>query len=290
MAAVLAQPMRRVARGDAEYPALLAELDGAPSALYAIGAPPAGPCFSIVGTRRATPEGKNIARRFARELARAGFAIVSGLAFGVDAAAHEGALEAESGATVAVLACGLDGVYPREHARLAERMLARGGALISEYEPGTPPYARNFLDRNRIVSGLSRGVLIVEAPAKSGALVTARHAAEQGRDVFVVPGPAAHQNYEGSHALIRQGAELVTKPEEILASYGMGAAEKTARAAEALPLEEKQVFAALAAAGAAANVDKIASLAKLTPRAVNRALAFLVAKDIVKETGGGYTI
>ena len=170
------------------------------------------------------------------------------------------------------------------------QILARGGTLISEYDPGVPPYASNFLDRNRIVSGLSEGVLVVEAPAKSGALVTARHAAEQNRPVFVLPGPATHANYEESHWLIRQGAELVTKPQDILSSYGITAEESAAQNAAALPREEREVLKALAGAGAAADVDKIAALAKLEPRDVNRALAFLVAKNIVRETESGYTI
>jgi DNA processing protein len=291
--------VRLILADSPNFPPLLREITDPPFGIYARGdlapittamARDARAC-AVVGTRRATPEGKNTAQRFARELARAGFVIVSGLAFGIDAAAHEGALaDGGAGATVAVLAGGLHDVYPRENGRLAEQILAQGGALVSEYPLGCPPYANRFLERNRLISGLARGTLIVEAPAGSGSLATARFATEEGRDVFVVPGPITHPNYEGSHALIRQGAELVTRPEEILEAYGVRIEEKVARAAEMLPREERQILEALATFGASADVDKISVLAKLEPRIVNRALAFLVAKNIVKEVGGGYTI
>ena len=202
--------------------------------------------IAIVGTRRATPDGKSTARRFAAELARAGIVIVSGLAFGVDAAAHEGCLDAE-GKTVAVLACGLANIYPRNNEPLAKKILAQGGAIISEYPPDMPAYPSRFLERNRIVSGLSKGTLVIEAPERSGSLATARFALEQNRDVFVVPGPIAHPNFKGSHALIRQGAELVTTPEDILESYGI-AREKSIGAEFAGTPEEKAILEFLAAA------------------------------------------
>ena len=252
------------------------------------------PTIAIVGTRRASADGKKTARSFARALAAAGCTIASGLAFGIDAAAHEGALDAGGGnargATVAVLAGGLDAIYPHSHRALAERILASGGTLISEYPPGEPPLSYRFIERNRIMSGISRGVLIVEAPESSGALATARYAVEQNRDVFVVPGAISATNFKGSHALIRQGAELVTSPDDILDAYGIDKKENAIARAEASSPEEIVILKALAAIGAPADVDKLIVLTRLEPRTVNQALSFLLIRGIVKETEGGYTI
>ncbi len=276
---------------DPEYPSLLGEITDHPFGLYIRGMMPPGGAtpFAIVGTRRLTPEGRNTARRFGKELAAAGFPIVSGLAFGADAAAHEGCLDAK-GTTVAVLAGGLNDIYPRENARLAENILANGGAIISEYPLGAPPYPDRFLERNRIISGLSRGTLIVEAPFGSGSLATARYAMEENRDVFVIPGPITNPNFAGSHQLIRQGAELVTAPEEILASYGVTREEKIATQETLATDEEMQVIKALRDLGSTADVDKISSITKLEPRIVNRSLSFLLVRGVVKEREGGYTI
>jgi DNA processing protein len=256
------------------------------------------PTIAIVGTRRASADGKKTARSFARTLAAAGCTIASGLAFGIDAAAHEGALDARAGsgggsargATVAVLAGGLDAIYPHSHRGLAERILASGGTLISEYPPGVAPLAYRFIERNRIMSGISRGVLIVEAPESSGALATARYAVEQNREVFVVPGAVSAANFKGSHALIRQGAELVTSPDDILEAYDIDKKESVATHAGASSPEEIVILKALAEIGAAADVDKLIALTKLEPRTVNQTLSFLLIRGIVKETEGGYTI
>lgn len=274
---------------DAGYPPLLAEIADRPKEIYILGELPARDSLAIVGTRRATSEGKNIARRFARELTQSGFAIVSGLAFGIDAAAHEGCLDA-GGPTVAVLAGGLSDIYPHEHARLAEKILTNGGAIVSEYPPGMPPLPHRFLERNRIISGLSRGVLIVEAPTGSGSLVTARLALEQNRDIFVVPGPITHRNFHGSHSLIRQGAELVTTPHEILEAYGLSREEKISIAARGATKEEMLILKALAESGAPMDVDKIIAMTKLEPQIINQRLALLAMKDLVREGGEGYTI
>jgi len=176
--------------GDPGYPPLLRETSPAPLALYVRGAIPrnAAQAVAIVGTRRATPEGNRLAQQFGRELADAGCAIVSGLALGIDAAAHEGALETDGTACIAVLANGLDRVYPEANRRLAEKIIAAGGAIVSEYPPGEHPLKYRFLERNRIISGIANGTLIIEAPEASGSLATAGFALEQNRDVFVVPG------------------------------------------------------------------------------------------------------
>lgn len=284
--------IRLILRDSPEFPRLLREITNPPFGIYIKGSLPRrahGP-MAIVGTRRATPEGKEIARCFARELATAEVPIVSGLAFGIDAAAHEGSLGTERGVTIAVLAGGLADVYPREHRPLAEKILARGGALISEYPPGSPPYASRFLERNRLISGLSRGTLIVEAPIGSGSLVTARRAMDDNRDVFVVPGSIIHSHFKGSHALIRQGAELVSEPADILEAYGITCGELSAAQEKSATPEEMLILKALRSMHGVAEVDKIIALTKLEPQIVNRSLSFLLLKGMIGEKGSGYTI
>lgn len=265
---------------------------GALSDMLTSASPPSDtdpPTIAIVGTRRASADGKKTARSFARALAAAGCTIVSGLAFGIDAAAHEGVLDA-GGATVAVLAGGLDAVYPHSHRGLAERILEHGGALISEYPPGADPLAYRFIERNRIISGIAHGTLIVEAPESSGALATARYASEQDRDVFVVPGNVNAANFKGSHALIRQGAELVTSPDDILNAYDINKKEVLVSRADASSPEEILILKALAEISVAADVDKLIAVTKLEPRVVNRVLSFLLVRGSIKESEGGYTI
>lgn len=203
---------------DETYPTLLKNIHNPPRTLYVRGSIRAlslsQPYITIVGTRKATYDGKTITKEIACDLAQKGFVIVSGLALGIDGAAHEGALLAK-GTTIAVLGNGIDTIYPRCHERLAERILESGGAIISEYPPGTPAYPNQFLERNRIVSGFSIATIVVEAPARSGSIATAHLALEQGRDVFVIPGPTTHANYRGSHTLIRNGARLAANAEDI---------------------------------------------------------------------------
>lgn len=283
--------IRLVMQNEPEYPSLLKEIPQPPFGIYVLGnlQPEEKIIFAIVGTRKATSEGRELAKKFAAELAGHGFAIASGLALGIDAAAHEGCLEAK-GHTVAVLGNGLDQLYPRTNERLAKKILDSGGAIISEYPPGAPPFPGRFLERNRIVSGLSRGVLVIEAPRESGARVTARHALDQNRDVFVIPGPISHPSYIGSNQLIRQGAELVTKPEEILESFGIETVSEKGAAASFETPEEKLIFETLAKLSLPANVDKIIEMTKLESSGVNRALTMLTIKNLIKETEGGYTI
>ncbi|WP_371261971.1 DNA-processing protein DprA [Pseudomonas sp. ML96] len=202
---------------DADYPALLAELSDAPPLLFVAGARGAleRPQLAMVGSRRASRPGLDTAASFARSLAGGGFVITSGLALGIDGAAHQGALDA-GGATVAVLGTGLQRIYPQRHAGLAERIVANGGALVSEMPLDCPPQASNFPRRNRIISGLSLGVLVVEASPSSGSLITARLAAEQGREVYAIPGSIHHPGARGCHQLIREGATLVESVDDIL--------------------------------------------------------------------------
>lgn len=200
-----------------EYPALLAELSDAPPLLFVAGDSSLleRPQLAMVGSRRATRPGLDTASAFARSLAGGGFVITSGLALGIDGAAHEGAL-AVGGKTVAVLGTGLLRVYPQRHIGLAERIVTEGGALVSEFPLDCPPQASNFPRRNRIISGLSLGVLVVEASPSSGSLITARLAAEQGREVYAIPGSIHHPGARGCHQLIRDGATLVESVEHIL--------------------------------------------------------------------------
>jgi DNA processing protein len=171
--------------------------------------------LAIVGSRNPTPQGQRHALDFAQALGQAGACIVSGLALGVDGAAHEGALKAGA-RTLAVVGTGLDRVYPRSHADLAQRICAAGGAIVSEYPLGTPPLPHNFPRRNRIISGLSQAVLVVQAALQSGSLITAKQALEQGRDVMAIPGSIHETQSKGCHALIRQGAKLVECANDVL--------------------------------------------------------------------------
>jgi DNA processing protein len=204
---------------DPDYPALLLEIDNPPPIIYWVGQLEylSQPQLAIVGSRNPTPTGLANAREFARFLAAAGWCVCSGLASGVDGAAHRGALE--SGATLAVMGTGPDRIYPARHRDLAHE-IAGGGLLITEFPPGTPPKADHFPRRNRLISGLSQGVLVVEATTQSGSLITARLAGEQGREVFAIPGSIHNPQARGCHALIRQGAKLVESGGDILEELG----------------------------------------------------------------------
>jgi DNA processing protein len=206
-----------VVLGDPDYPARLKEIHDPPPRLYINGQLPSEPMIAIVGSRRATPYGRRAAHRLARDLSDAGVVVVSGLARGVDAAAHRGALEGPT-PTVAVMATGLDRIYPPEHAELAEA-IAASGAVITEAENGTLPLPGRFPVRNRIISGLSLGVVVVEAAQRSGALITARMAAEQGREVFCVPGSIENPLAVGGHQLLKDGATLVQTVEDVLDEF-----------------------------------------------------------------------
>jgi DNA processing protein len=214
--------------GDADYPAALLEIPDPPLMLYALGqigalrALEIGHCVAMVGSRNPTPQGQINAREFARSLAASGLTIVSGLALGVDGAAHEGALlgalpEIKDGTllTIAVVGTGLDRVYPRQHRDLAHQ-IAKRGVILSEYPLGTPPLAPNFPRRNRLISGLSQATLVVEAALQSGSLITAKQALEQGRDVMAIPGSIHSAQSKGCHLLIKQGAKLVESSQDVL--------------------------------------------------------------------------
>ena len=208
-------------KDDPRYPPQLAAVPGMPAALFVEGDPTvlSRPQVAIVGSRAATAAGRETAFDFAVRLAAAGFAITSGLASGIDGQAHRGALAAR-GVTIAVCGTGLDRVYPATHRELASR-IAACGALVSEFPTGTPPQAHNFPRRNRLMSGLARGVLVVEAASRSGSLITARLAGEQGREVMAVPGSIHNPLARGCHRLIRDGAALIESIDDVLAALGI---------------------------------------------------------------------
>jgi len=242
------QGWRWLALGDADYPSLLAQIPDAPGVLAVRGSVEAlnAPGLAIVGARNASADGLDNSRRFARDLAGSGFVIVSGLALGVDAAAHRGAISA--GRTVAVLGSGPDRIYPPRNAVLAGQIVEADGALVTEFAPGAPPLPAQFPLRNRVISGLSLGTIVVEAAIKSGSLITARTALTQGREVFAIPGSIHNPQARGCHRLIRQGAKLVESVDDVLEELGpqigpalraaQGGGALSARAADTTELEQ----------------------------------------------------
>lgn len=211
------EEIKKIQINDKDYPLLLRKIQQPPSALYIKGKVPKGPCFAIVGTRRCSAYGKQAALEIASDLTQAGFVIVSGMAKGIDTYSHKACLEA-GGKTIAVLGTGIDekSIYPQENLKLAREIVKNNGCLVSEYKPGMPGYRANFPRRNRIISGLCLGVLVIEAKQKSGALITAGWAKQQKRKVFAVPGSIYSLNSKGPHILIKKGAVLVENANDIL--------------------------------------------------------------------------
>jgi DNA processing protein len=276
-----------VALDDDDYPRALLEIGDPLPMFYCRGRRDllSHPALAIVGSRNATPQGCLDAEAFAAALAATGLTIVSGLALGIDAAAHRGAL-AQPGSSVAVVGTGLDRVYPAKNRDLAHA-LAERGTLISEFAPGTPPLRANFPRRNRLISGLARGVLVVEATLSSGSLITARLAGEQGREVFALPGSIHSPFSKGCHRLIRDGAKLVETAQDILDELAIPA---TAPAASARPAIEADgpVAAVLAALGhAPADVDSLATRSRLDPAIVAATLTLLELDGRAAPVPGG---
>ena len=278
------------------YPPLLAQTVGAPLILYVDGDPAvlSEPQLAIVGSRNPTVAGSETAHAFAEFLSTAGLTIASGLAEGIDAAAHRGAL-AGGGRTVAVCGTGLDLVFPREHAALA-REIAVHGALVSEFPIGTPGRRANFPQRNRIISGLALGTLVVEAARRSGSLITARYAGEQGREVFAIPGSIHNPLARGCHALIRQGAKLVESAEDVLAELPAlaGALREirgpatTARAKIAADELDKDYKILLDALGfEPASLDRLVERTEFAAESVASMLLILELKGLVTACAGG---
>ncbi|HEY0634159.1 MAG TPA: DNA-processing protein DprA [Gammaproteobacteria bacterium] len=286
---------------DAAYPALLQELHDAPPLLFVQGSVEAlaSPQLAIVGSRNPTTVGSETARDFARHLAGMGLTITSGLALGIDAASHRGALDAK-GQTIAVMGTGVDRVYPAAHRDLAHAIVAGGGALVSEYPPGTPPLPGNFPRRNRIISGLSLGTLVVEAARQSGSLITARLAGEQGREVFAIPGSIHNPLARGCHQLIRDGARLVETAQDVLAelaprlhgliveALGKGDGVGTAgEDEEHLDEEYRQLLLHLG--DEATPVDRLVERSGLTAEVVSSMLLILELRGLITPVPGGYS-
>jgi DNA processing protein len=286
----LADPAHElIAWDDPDYPQTLFDLQDAPPAFFFVGRRDLlnAPAIAIVGSRNATPAGVENARAFAHALSDAGLTIVSGLALGIDGAAHEGGLEG-AGSTVAVCATGLDRVYPARHRALAHR-IASGGALLSEYPPGTPPVKENFPRRNRLISGLSKGVLVVEATLSSGSLITATLAGEQSRDVFAIPGSIHSPFSKGCHKLIREGAKLVETAEDVLTELQIEAAGptvRTSRAPLAIPPDAAAVLDALG--HDPADTDALVRRTHMGADAVAAALIALELAGRVVPLPGGF--
>jgi DNA processing protein len=286
---------------DGNYPALLREIADPPVTLYVRGeweAATEAPCVALVGSRRCSTYGQNVAAMLARELASRGVTVVSGLARGIDAAAHRGALEA-GGRTVGVLGTGLDEVYPRDHAKLAAEMLGRGGALVSQFPLGTPPVPENFPYRNRIISGLCLGTVVVEAAENSGSLITARLAMEQNREVYAVPGNLTSRNSFGTNYLIKgAGAKLVQQWQDIVAEFPPDLAarllppepKKSARRAVAALPEDISVGARsvfrLIPADEPAHIDALAPASGMGLAELSGALLELEMRELIRQLPG----
>ncbi len=282
--------IRKISLENTGYPKILREIPDPPQDLYCRGDLSLFNdfCFGVVGTRKLTAYGKEAAQSIVCRLVQAKFTIVSGLAIGIDAAAHEATLR-NNGRTIAVLGTGVDdkSIFPNTNLGLAKRILDSGGLIISEYKPGTQGYKSNFPQRNRIISGLSKGVLIIEADEKSGSLITARLAGEQGRDVFAVPGSIFSSKSAGPHILIKKGAKMVTTAEDILEEYGdnLRLFEKPKPVISTEDKLEKSILDILDKGFA--FIDDIVRASNFDTSKVLSKLSILEIKGVIKNIGNG---
>ena len=269
-----------------DYPRLLLETSAPPPVLYVKGELREQDAWAvaIVGTRRASTYGREVTRRLAGALARNGVTVVSGMARGIDAVAHRAALEA-GGRTIAVFGCGIDRIYPPEHRKLAEQIAAHG-ALVSDYPPGTPPEGRNFPPRNRIISGLSLGVLVTNAGKTSGALITADFAAEQGREVFAVPGSILAQGSVGPNRLIQDGAKLVAGAEDVLEELNLTMVAEQRQARQVLPEDQTEAGLLEHLSEEPTHVDDLQEQIDLPIAQVTSTLAMMELKGMMRQVGG----
>lgn len=284
----MAEQIRTIARNDAGYPPLLREIHDPPKRLFVRGTLPGAEalCFAVVGSRTPSHYGKQATPMVVEPLAAAGLVIVSGLAYGIDALAHEAALNA-GGITTAVLGTGVDdaSLYPQTHKKLAQRIVDAGGAVISEYPPGTPGQQGHFPARNRIIAGMSRGVLVVEAKEKSGALITADLATRENRDVFAMPGPITSPTSVGPNRLIRDGAKPVLEAADILDEYGVVQPTTHDQRPTTLTDDERRVLDALEQD--ALHVDALARSLDLPAAQLTSLLTTLELRGLIKNLGGG---
>jgi len=271
---------------DEAYPQRLKEIDQPPPVLYIRGEYLPDDLFAvaIVGTRRVTPYGRQITEELASYLAANGMTVISGLARGVDAIAHQATLKA-GGRTIGILGSGVDKIYPPEHRGLAEQMMARG-AIISDYAPGTPPEASNFPPRNRIISGLSLAVVVIEAGETSGALITAEFAAEQGREVFAVPGSILAPQSKGTNKLIQKGAQPLLSVSDLMQALDITRVGEHKAARKTMPADETEAKLLTVLSSEPLHVDEIRSQAELPIEKVSAALALMELKGMVRQVGG----
>lgn len=270
---------------DADYPRLLAQIPAPPPVLYLKGSLTAGDAtaVAIVGTRRASAYGREVTARLAAELAESGVTVVSGLARGIDGFAHQGALRA-GGRTLAVLGSGVNVIYPAEHRNLAAQIVEHG-ALISDYPPDRKPDAPNFPARNRIIAGLSLGTVVVEAPARSGALITCDFAADQGREVFVVPGSVLANTSVGCNRLLRDGARPVTCASDVLEDLNLGQRREQTAVQQALPITESERRLLALVTGEPQHIDEIVAAANLPIAEGAALLTMMELKGLVRNVG-----
>lgn len=274
---------------DTNYPQLLRDIYDPPPGLFVRGKlKPTGPAVAVVGSRKATAYGLKVAEQLGRDLAKAGVTVVSGMARGIDTAAHKGAMKAAGGYTIAVLGCGVDVVYPPENDKVMQEIISKG-ALISEFPPGSAPEPWHFPVRNRVISGLSQCVVVVEAGERSGALITADIALEQGRDVAAVPGNIYSRMSKGPNGLIKQGAKLVESVADILEELGIGNLFPNEEVPESrvninLSAKEKKIFNLLCSEPM--HLDEIISRSGSSPGEVLSLLMYLEVKGIVKQLPG----
>ncbi|MFC1948705.1 DNA-processing protein DprA [Chloroflexota bacterium] len=270
---------------DEDYPARLKEIYDYPPIIYIRGSllPQDEWCLAVVGTRRATVYGRQVTEEIVTDLARSNITIVSGLAKGIDTVAHRSTLEA-GGRSVAIFACGLDSVYPSENADLA-RSIMQNGALISEYPLGTRPRPDNFPRRNRIMSGLSLGVLVVEAGESSGAMITANLAVEQNREVFAIPGSILSPTSRGTNRLIQEGAKAVRDYTDVLEELNLTAVTQQLEMKEIIPKSETETLLLKQLSAEPAHIDEVCRLSGLPVSTVSSTLAMMELKGLVKQVG-----
>jgi DNA processing protein len=270
---------------DEDYPPRLLKIDLPPPVLYVHGSLDEADdlALAIVGTRRASAYGRQVTQDLAAQLARSGVTIVSGLALGIDGEAHRAALDT-GGRTIAVLASGVDIVYPPKHRKLAYEIVQQG-ALVSDYPLGTRPEAGNFPPRNRIISGLSMGVLVTEAGIKSGALITTNYALEQGRDVFAVPGNITAKGSDGTNKLIQEGAHTVRKVEDILETLNLTSVIDYVEARETLPADPTEAALLAELEDGALHADELGQRCGLPIAQVTSTLAMMELKGMVRQVG-----
>lgn len=275
---------------DALYPDALRHIQQPPTILFYLGDPDCllGKCIAVVGSRTVSPQGQTVTSSICRDLSRAGVCIVSGLAMGVDAAAHEGCLEGRS-PTVAVLACGMDVIYPLENADLRERIVREGGLLLSEYPLGMHGTKHVFQMRNRIISGLSKAVLMMEARIRSGTMITVQHALDQGREVFAYPGIPGTEYAEGAHQLLREGANYFTSAQDVLEDLGWAEdgppiTQQQQRELPAMTEEQRKIYSLLG--GGEMSFDELAAASGIPAPQLSVSLTLLQMSGVIRAMPG----